>query len=391
MNGSGGEAQYGGDFRVNGGRTNQAEYYLDGQAVTTGYFHNIPASMPSKEALGEFKVVTNGLSAEYGRLSGGAVVLTTHGGTNDFHGEAYEFFKNNDLNANDWNSNRLGVPKGAFHDNVFGFTFGGPLRIPKLYNGKDRTFFFLNYEGDRHVTGSNGYLMSVPTDLEKQGDFSQSLIHGVPAQIYDPATGANVDGVIQRQPFNYQGVANKIDPGRFDPLAKIYTGLFPSANTTPLAGTNNQNNYRYSLNSPSANNNWTGRLDQNWNSSNATHFTISEYSYNANTPSPFAMYAGTLNTTSSWTVGVKHNFIINPTTVFNIGLGFIRQNTNSGSFTAVDDSSWGLSSTVLDLMGGTNNGRTPNIGSGEVTSLGGGSVDDIWDTSYQGNVSLQKI
>ncbi len=76
--------------------------------------------MPSKEALGEFKVVTNGLSAEYGRLSGGAVVLTTRGGTNAFHGEAYEFFKNNDLNANDWNSNRFGEPKAGFHDNVFG-------------------------------------------------------------------------------------------------------------------------------------------------------------------------------------------------------------------------------------------------------------------------------
>ncbi len=84
VNGWSGEDSYGGDFRINGGRTNSAEYYLDGQAVTTGYYHDVPASMPSKEALDEFKVVTNGLSAEYGRLSGGAVVLTTRGGTNEF-------------------------------------------------------------------------------------------------------------------------------------------------------------------------------------------------------------------------------------------------------------------------------------------------------------------
>ncbi len=150
------------------------------------------------------------------------------------------------LNANDWNSNRLGVQKGAFHDNVFGFTLGGPLRIPKVYNGTDKTFFFVNYEGDRHVSGSNSYLASVPTDLEKQGDFSQSLVGGVPAQIFDPATGTLVNGQVVRQPFANE----KIDSSRFDPLAKIYAGYFPEANTTPLPGTNNQNNFRYSMTSP---------------------------------------------------------------------------------------------------------------------------------------------
>ena len=176
VNGSSGSASYGSDFRVNGGRTNQAEYYLDGQPVTTGYLHNIPPSVPSKEALSEFKVITNGMSAEYGRLSGGSVILNTRSGTNEFHGSGYEFFKNDKLNANDWNSNRLGRIKGAFHDNVFGFTFGGPVLIPKVYKGRDKTFFFLNYEGTRHVTGGNAYLASVPTDLEKQGDFTQSLV-----------------------------------------------------------------------------------------------------------------------------------------------------------------------------------------------------------------------
>jgi len=393
VNGSGGEAQYGGDFRVNGGRTNQAEYYLDGQAITTGYFHDIPYSTPSKEALGEFKVVTNGLSAEYGRLSGGAVVLTTRGGTNNFHGEAYEFFKNDVLNANDWNSNRLGVRKGAFHDNVFGFTFGGPVRIPKLYNGTDKTFFFLNYEGDRHVTGSNSQLTSVPTDLEKQGDFSQSLVHGLPAEIYDPSTSTLVNGVVTRQQFP----GNKIPGARFDPLAKIYSGFFPEANNTPLPGTNNQNNYRYSVNSPSSDDNWTGRLDQNWSSKNSTHFTITQYGYNANAPSPFPMFTptsttGVLNTRSATTVMLKHNFIINPTTVLTIAAGVVRQVTFSGSQTLVNDSSWGLAPNVVDLLGGTNNGRTPSISSsGAVTGLGGGSVDDIWDTAYQGSATLQKI
>ena len=130
----------------NGGRTNAVEYYLDGAADHHWLLqHDVPPSMPSKEALDEFKVITNGLSAEYGRLSGGAVVLSTRGGTNNFHGEAYEFFKNQVLNAERLEFQPVSASRKApFHDNVFGFTFGGPVRIPKVYNGKDKTFFFLN-------------------------------------------------------------------------------------------------------------------------------------------------------------------------------------------------------------------------------------------------------
>ena len=128
------------------------------------------------------------------------MVLSSRGGTNNFHGEAYEFFKNQALNASDWNSNRYSEPKGVFHDNVFGFTFGGPVMIPKVYHGKDKTFFFLNWEADRHRTLGYSNLTSVPTDLEKQGDFSQSLgPNGLPAQIFDPATGVLVNGVVERQ------------------------------------------------------------------------------------------------------------------------------------------------------------------------------------------------
>ncbi|HVT80511.1 MAG TPA: carboxypeptidase regulatory-like domain-containing protein, partial [Phycisphaerae bacterium] len=86
------------DFRINGGRTAQAEYFVDGVPVTTGYLHEVPPSVPGMEAVGEFKVLTNGLSAEYGRLSGGAVTVVTRSGTNEFHGSAYEFFRNDKLN-----------------------------------------------------------------------------------------------------------------------------------------------------------------------------------------------------------------------------------------------------------------------------------------------------
>ncbi len=200
------------DLRINGSRSKQIEYFIDGIPVTTGYLHDVPPSVPSREAIAEFKVITNGLSAEYGRLSGGAVQVISRSGTNDFHGSIYEFFRNDKLNATDWNSNRFGRAKGVFHDNVFGGTFGGPVRIPKLYNGRDKTFFFLNYEGTRRRTGSNAVLGSVPTEAERNGDYTQSLLdRGAAVQIFDPLTSQNEGPRVRRDPFPGNRVPTRTD------------------------------------------------------------------------------------------------------------------------------------------------------------------------------------
>ena len=391
VNGSKSGAGYGSDFRVNGGRTNQTEYFLDGQPVTTGYLHSIPPSTPSIEGLAEFKVVTNGLSAEYGRLSGGAVLLVTRSGSNEFHGGAYEFFKNDKLNANDWNSNRLGQKKGVFHDNVFGFTLGGPVTIPKLYNGRNKTFFFVNYEGAQHKSGSNSSLASVPTDLERQGDFSQSLEdNGYKVKIYDPLTGTiGANGQLTRSLFP----GNRVPANRFDPLAKIYMAYYPSPNNAPLPGTSNQKNYVYNTTYPSNNNRWTGRMDQNWSPSHTTHFTISQFDYNAPTPSTFSALAPTLlKTSTSYTAGVEHDWVMNPTTIFTLRLGVVRDNEFSGSTVNVKDSGWSLPVNVVDILGGVNNGVVPAItGMADVESLGGGSIDNTYDTAYTGSIAVQKI
>jgi hypothetical protein len=388
VNGSSGQGNYGSDFRINGGRTNQTEYILDGQPVTTGYLHNVPPSVPSKEAIAEFKVMTNGLSAEYGRLSGGAVILATRSGTNEFHGSGYEFFKNDKLNANDWNSNRFGSVKGVFHDNVFGFTLGGPISIPKVYKGRDKTFFFLNYEGARHVTGSNSELASVPTALERQGDFSQSLIdNGKPVQIYDYQTGSLVNGHVARSPFP----GNKIPESRFDPLSKIYMGYYPNANQAPRPGSTSDYNYIFARNKPANNNRWTARLDQNWNSKHTTHFSIVQYDYMETTPRAFSqLEAVGVNSNESYTASVEHNWTLAPTMILNMRAGFVRVHSVSGSEVNADASGWNLPQNVINLLGVTK-GRVPNISMPGINSLGGGSIDDIHDTGYNGSVSIQKM
>ena len=240
VNGTSVEMGYSNDFRINGGRAAESEYFVDGIPVTTGYEHDVSAGVPGMEAVDEFKVITNGMSAEYGRLSGGAVSVITRSGTNDFHGSAYEFFQNDVLNANDWNANRFGAKKGKFHNNIYGFTVGGPVYLPKIYNGRNKTFFFLNYEGTSYRAGTYAATTGVPTDLERNGDFSQTLNFPGTAfvTVSDPLTGVNTPNGVVRTPF----ANDKIPQDRWNPLGAIYMSLYPHPNRASLPGSNHNAN-----------------------------------------------------------------------------------------------------------------------------------------------------
>jgi hypothetical protein len=377
------------DFRIAGGRTSQTEYMVDGIPVTTGYTHDVPSSVPSPEAVEEFKVVTNGMSAEYGRLSGGAVIMATRGGTNEYHGSAYEFLRNDLMNANGWNDNRYGQPKGAFHDNVFGGSLGGPVRIPKLYNGRDRTFFFLNYEGLRHSEGSNATLASVPTELERQGDFSQSLVdQGSPVQIFDPTAAQLVNGQVVRQPF----AGNKVPQSRIDPIAKIYSDYYPLPNQPALAGSSHDNNYVGSSTNQRGNNRWTGRLDQYWSASQTTHFSMTNYDDHRDEPRWLsALQQSSTNYSTSKTAAVSHVSVLNPQTVLQLRLGMVRTTSFEGLEVGVDSSGWGLQNEVYRLMG-SGKGRAPYVStSGDtLTGLGGGSGTAVFETNYNVSATLSR-
>ncbi len=377
------------NLRINGSRSKQIEYFIDGIPVTTGYLHDVPPSVPSREAIAEFKVITNGLSAEYGRLSGGAVQVISRSGTNQYHGSVYEFFRNDKLNANDWNSNRFGRARGVFHDNVFGGTFGGPVRIPRLYNGTDRTFFFLNYEGTRRRTGSNAVIGSVPTDLERQGDFSQSLLdRGVPVQIYDPLTSRIEGARVRRNPFP----GNRVPQARFNDLSKIYMGFYPQPNRPALPGSNNEGNFVGSVSNPADNNRWTGRLDQNWSARHTTHGTVSYFDSLASDTRWFGPLQPTNVTTGqAYTTTLDHTWTLSPTTILNLRGGAVRAMSFRGATVDADAAGWNLPREVVNLLGTTRN-RVPSISTGShIGALGGGNVFDSRDTSYVGSVALQKL
>jgi hypothetical protein len=200
------------------------------------------------DAVSEFTLQTGALSAQYGGGLTAVANFNIKSGTNDYHGTAYDYVTNNALNANSFDNNALGLPKSPFKQNSFGLDFGGPLRIPKLYNGKNKTFFFFSYEGARKINDSAGALRTLPTAAFKQGDFSSlfdpsftgqsksgSVIGSDPAgtpvvfgAIYDPHSTTQLpDGSYVRTPF-----PNNIIPA--SDISKVSANIlslapFPSA------------------------------------------------------------------------------------------------------------------------------------------------------------------
>jgi carboxypeptidase family protein len=228
-----------GNYQIGGGMANQSMMWLDGSPVNGSYI-NITALIPTQDSLQEFKVATNNLSPEYGRFAGGVVNFTTKSGTNELHGTAYEFLRNRDLDANDFWSNKAGVPRGAFTQNQFGFNLGGPVFIPKIYNGKNKTFFFVNYEGFRLRQGQS-YTETVPTTTERSGDLS-GLAAAQGVSIYDPLTTCGPGpgypracGPGEATGSRLQFPGNVIPGTRINPTSVKLLNLYPSPNAAGSA------------------------------------------------------------------------------------------------------------------------------------------------------------
>ena len=164
-----------GAFAANGLRPAQNNYLLDGidnNSDTVDFLNGTNfVVLPPVDAVEEFKVQTSDFSAEFGRSGAAVLNATIKSGTNEFHGDAWEFFRNDKLDAADYFENAGRIPKGELRQNQFGFTAGGPVVIPKLFNGKDKLFFFGDYEGLRRVQGTvlNG---QVPTALMRSSGYT---------------------------------------------------------------------------------------------------------------------------------------------------------------------------------------------------------------------------
>jgi len=198
------EAKGGGQsLSLGGGQAAQWDATLDGYSVGTnrsGDTAEAALNTPSVEALTEFSVDTNGFKAEYGQAGGGVMSFASKSGTNDFHGSAYDFLRNDKLDARGF----FARTRSVYRQNDFGFTAAGPVVVPKVYNGRNKTFFFMSFEGFRNRVGANDSILSVPTPEMYNGDFSKWVNQNNQLlTIYNPATTrANPNGVGSiRDPF----------------------------------------------------------------------------------------------------------------------------------------------------------------------------------------------
>jgi hypothetical protein len=219
-------------FALGGGQADSYQATLDGVSINTSRALQknwVSSNAPSVEAITQFTVDSNGFKAEYGHAGGGVMMFVAKSGTNDFHGSAYEFVRNTDFDANDWFSNRAGKPRQIYKQNDFGFTVGGPVWIPKVYRGRNKTFFFFSYEGFRNRNGATNATATVPTAEMYNGDFSNWVnSQGKQIPIYDPTRQVqNPDGSWTRPQFTN----NKIPESMFNGTALKALQLFQTSGT----------------------------------------------------------------------------------------------------------------------------------------------------------------
>ena len=239
--------------RINGGRPRTNEYLFDGISVLQPEPGQV-AYFPVVDSIQEFKVETNSPPAEFGRFNGGVVNLTTRSGSNEFHGTAFEFFRDETLNARNFFAPSPAA-KPVFQRNQFGGVLGGPVR-------RDQTFFFVDYQGQRQDIGRT-VTSTVPTLLQRQGVFTESIGGNVP-RIFDPAaTVSNGSGGFVRTPF----ADGRIPAGRIDPVALALLNRYPEPTSAGTA-----NNFRRTAPEVNDQNQWAVRLDHRFRNNQDSAF-----------------------------------------------------------------------------------------------------------------------
>ncbi len=227
-----------GSYSIGGQRTDSVTYLLDG-GLNNSLLGNAVVAQPNPDAVAEFRVLESNYSAEYGRNAGGIVSVVTKSGTNSLHGSAFEYLRNNFFDANSFFNNQQGLAVPVLKRNQFGGTIGGPIILPKIFNGKNKLFFFFSYQGQRQTAlDANPGKVTTYTPAELQGNFSQAF---APGQQNVVATFLQANPQYQPNPaLAAQGI---IAPSAIDPVAQAYIKagliptspsgfLFPQANST---------------------------------------------------------------------------------------------------------------------------------------------------------------
>lgn len=393
-----------GAFAANGLRPAQNNYLLDGvdnNSDTVDFLNGTNfVVLPPVDAVQEFKVETSGFSAEHGRSGAAVLNATIKSGTNELHGSAWEFFRNDHLDAADFFENANGAKKGALRQNQFGVTVGGPVIIPHVYNGKNKLFFFADYEGQRRVQGTilSG---SVPTVAERNSNYTDftdliSSQSGTSTDllgrifplgtIMDPSTTRAVSGGFVRDPFtngtcgavtNFTG-ANVAACGlNILPASRLDANAIKLLNLYPLP--TNSKVFSNFANSPKLyehRNSFDARMDANFSSKDQLFFRFSLVDDPQFIPGIFGGVAdgggfqqGTQTANGQQTVlGWTHTF--DPTTVNVIHTGFNYLHTSRAGPASNDLSNIPATYGIQGIPQTTLNGGLPAFGINGLSTLG---------------------
>jgi hypothetical protein len=419
-------ANTGNSYSVSGGQVNGTNISVDGNPVQESEFNATNRSIPTPDSIGEFRVESGVLTADKGRYAGGIISMQTQSGTNSYHGRAFYYFRNQDLNSNDWTDNSLGNPRQSFSEKNYGFSGGGPVRIPHLYNGKDRTFFYAGWEGERYSAGQE-IISTIPTLLNRAGDFSQTVINysnGSPvyANIYDPFYGAydsnpaDCTGPLADQ-FKAQGKCwvRPHFPGNVIPanygtgasgqsqLFQHYMALWPEPNHDPAANSDHVNNRFDHVTNSRPTDKFFLRLDETLKANQHVTASFSRSMMTIDFPAPFLHAAESVTSDNDWSGSVLYSLAPSAKTVYSVRLGFgvtdLFSNGVSGNGSApdpnIDTSKWPFPAMIESNNEKSTNEIPPvvNIGSnaGGYTHVGGAEFDSFITQALNGTVSMTRL
>lgn len=389
------------NLSVNGVRRNSNNVQIDGiTSVDVG--NNGNNSDIPLDSIGEFKVLTSTYQAEYGRSSGGQIIAVTRSGEQDFHGSFYFYRRHTGLNANTFDNNRDGRERPRLDRKEVGYRIGGPIYIPKFFNtDRKDLYFFFNQEWAPRISPNNLRRVRVPTELERQGDFSQSI--GSNGDIYKyikdyttglPCTASNTAGC-----FRDGGVVGRIPQNRLTENGRRILNLYPLPNYTPQG--NDNFNYVTQVSDENKERNDTVRIDYNFNDNwriNGRVINNDTSGFNAYSGlfSNFDMLAGNLGIYGLDSQTPKVNFaaavngVLNASTTVEFRYGFNRANfkgtINNQDYTRTATGLEGLpllypDAVTDDILSGftfgTRLGPSPNYRTGRALQIYDSRTDDL--------------
>ncbi|HEY3937504.1 MAG TPA: TonB-dependent receptor [Bryobacteraceae bacterium] len=359
-------------FNFGGGRFGTTAFLLDGAWDGAGDWDGV-IYVPSVDELQEFRIQTNTFSPQYGLSMGNVVNAVTKSGTRSLHGDAFEFLRNNNLDANNYFNNLNGLARPQFKRNQFGFTVGGPVYIPHFYKQRDKTFIFGAYEGLRQQTPTT-LLTTVPTVLQRGGDFSQTFNQdGSLATIYDPFSTRLVNRQYVRTPFTN----NTIPTTELNPVAVKLMNYYPLPNK-PGAALTGANNFAGTAGLPTNSDQYTIKVDENisekqnfyarWSQKRQFKQLEGEF-FGASDPGG----NGTLAPDNRFEGGIGYTYVFSPAFVMSLNFGWGRWvEARKPQGVPFDVTTVGLPAAINSYLGP---GAFPNISLSGYQNLGSGSLN----------------